>query len=199
MHRFLLAALSLAFLLDSATDVACGATIEPNTQIFFGPTGGAPANYYSRVYTDVEGHLTGAFYVFARTSSNKYSLTATTWVPGSWTIDWYLVQAGDVFSKQAIAANKFTKLYEFSTQYPKVTVGTDFYLGVSAGDGIRRRNAFGWMHIQVINNVPTMVENVMSYESLGIIVGTRRLVPEVSSITLGGFSLVGVAAFGRKK
>jgi hypothetical protein len=114
----------------------------------------------------------------------------------SWNLDeesdWYLVEAGDAFSKQSIAAGKFTPLFTTDHPYPAVSVGSDFYLGVNTGVSFEARESFGWLHLR-LNNVAalTMVENVVAYDSPGIIVGTTTVVPEPSTIALLGFSLLG--------
>jgi hypothetical protein len=94
--------------------------------------------------------------------------------------DWYVVQPGDIFSPATIQAGLFPPLVTFSEfNYPPVNVGrVEFYLGVSTGQGFdipEDRTAFGWVHLRRVNQFETrlmMVENVMSYDSPGIIVGT---------------------------
>jgi hypothetical protein len=100
--------------------------------------------------------------------------------------DWYLTSAGDVFSAATIDAGLFPLLTDavarMSATTP-VSVGPDdFYLGVRTGFGFTadrpNRTAYGWVHLRSVNGLLTMVENVMSYDSRGIIVGTTTVVPE---------------------
>lgn len=109
-------------------------------------------------------------------------------------MDVYLVKPGDVFSPTNIQAGSFPKVF---VVYPPaaatVTVGAgDFYFGISTGVGtipnpqyyVPNRTAFGWVHIHPISgNSVAMVDNVMSYNSPGIIVGTTTLVPEPATIS----------------
>lgn len=60
----------------------------------------------------------------------------------------------------------------------------EFYLGVRTGAGFGgnpvppNRTAYGRVHLRPVNGVLSMVENVMSYNSRGVIVGTTSVVPE---------------------
>jgi hypothetical protein len=107
--------------------------------------------------------------------------------------DWYLVQPGDVFSATTINAGKFPLIFNTTPlQNGEVPVGSgDFYLGVRTGRGFEgtignpgppRRDAYGWVHLRPVSGVLTMVGNVMSYNSRGIIVGTKTVVPEPSTV-----------------
>lgn len=95
--------------------------------------------------------------------------------------DWYVVDRGDTFSEST--ADTFPAVYvNYSGMSPvPVEVGLeDFYLGIrTSGD---RRTAYGWVHLRPSNGVLSMVQNVMSYNSRGIIVGTTTVVPEPPSI-----------------
>lgn len=99
--------------------------------------------------------------------------------------DWFLVQPGDTFSRATINAGQFPTIINILPPPlgGEVTVGSgEFYLGVSTGmwfgPDMRSRTAYGWVHLRPVDGVLTMVENVMSYNSPGIIVGTTTLVPE---------------------
>ncbi len=114
--------------------------------------------------------------------------------------DWFLVQPGDVFSRSTIDAGEFPTIINLVPRpivMGEVTVGSDeFYLGVSTGKGtnaqhIPYRTAYGWVHLRPVDGVLTMVENVMSYNSRGIIVGTTTVVPEPAA-----WALVSIAGLG---
>ena len=105
--------------------------------------------------------------------------------------DWYLVKPGDTFSVNTIRAGQFPLLLEVTPQIngETVTVGPgEFYLGVRTGVGFTNnrpnRTAYGWVHLRPVDGVLTMVENVMSYNSQGIIVGTTTVVPEPHAVVL---------------
>jgi hypothetical protein len=106
--------------------------------------------------------------------------------------DWFLVQPGDAFSRATINAGQFPTIINLIPPPAggEVTVGSgEFYLGVSTGSWMtspdeRPRTAYGWVHLRPVNGVLTMVSNVMSYNSPGIIVGTTTLVPEPATCVL---------------
>jgi hypothetical protein len=80
---------------------------------------------------------------------------------------------------------------------PPTTVGSgDFHLGLALEyytpgpeTGL---DVFGWVHLKPVDGLLTMIENVISYDSPGIIVGTMEIVPEPN---VGGL-LVPTAATG---
>lgn len=103
-------------------------------------------------------------------------------------LDMFVVQPGDVFSIATADAGLFPEVTDIDPPPPggPAIVGTgDFYLGVRTGlgftNGRPNRTAYGWAHIHPGNGDLTMIENVMSYNSSGIIVGTTTVVPEPSS------------------
>ena len=108
--------------------------------------------------------------------------------------DWYLVNAGDVFSMENILSGSFQNFIKYdpvpSPSYPyRVNIGSsDFYLGVATGvdhsGALPERNAFGWVHF-ANNGLGTisMIDNAVIYGSSGVIVGTTS-VPEPSSLSL---------------
>jgi hypothetical protein len=126
--------------------------------------------------------------------------------------DWFLVEPGDVFSAATIAGGQFPIL--FDSNWPNtplggpLTVGAgEFYLGVRTGVGFGgspgnpgppNRNAYGWVHLRPENGVLTMVENVMSYNSRGIVVGTTTVVPEPASLEIVLFGVGMIAARRRR-
>jgi hypothetical protein len=137
----------------------------------------APNTDYTEVYFDYDG---------TRVAFNNTLLDES--------MDVYIVKAGDVFSPANIQAGLFPKVFVVypSTTSSVVVSSGDFYLGVSTGQGIANipgtyipnRTAFGWVHLHPISvNSVSMVDNVMSYNSPGIIVGTTTLVPEPATIS----------------
>jgi hypothetical protein len=106
--------------------------------------------------------------------------------------DWFLVQPGNIFSDATIQAGQFPAILNVlpPPQGGEVTVGPgEFYLGIRTGRGFvgpgqPRRNAYGWVHLRPENGALTMVQNVMSYNSRGIIVGTTTVVPEPAALAL---------------
>jgi hypothetical protein len=112
--------------------------------------------------------------------------------------DWYVMNAGEEFSKQAILNGLPSPLVISAVISPPVTVGfeQEFYLGVNTGLGFESgfRNVFGWVLLKPIGGVLTMVDNAVSYDSQGIIVGTTTVVPEPSATAIfvgAALSLVG--------
>jgi PEP-CTERM motif len=143
---------------------------------------------------------TGVYFKFDGTNVSASSLAAI--INGSGQVidtgsNWYVVHAGDIFSRSEINTGKFSPLVEFGpTFYPSVNVGTEFYVGVSTGqgfDGPQDRTVYGWAHLRQQDGFMTMIENVMSYDSPGIIVGTTTLVPEPGTIALVGLGIVMLA------
>ena len=110
--------------------------------------------------------------------------------------DWFLVQPGDIFSAATINAGQFPAIVNVTPEIKgsEVTVGPgEFYLGLRTGRGFANsrpnRNAYGWVHLRPDNGVLTMVGNVMSYNSRGIIVGTTTIVPEPTALAMAGVGL----------
>ncbi len=124
--------------------------------------------------------------------------------------DWFLVEPGDTFSRATINAGQFPTIINVlppprfmpPEQLGEVTVGSgEFYLGVSTGmwigPDLRSRTAYGWVHLRPVDGVLTMVENVMSYNSRGIIVGTTTVVPEPAAWAL--VTIAGLACLFRRR
>ena len=194
--------------------VAFGATIVPNTNLTLTPISEPDpfdefgTNYVMRIEQDVFGDFTEISFAFKQTSATGYSLDVT-WVNLDQSADLYLVEPGDSFSKEGIAGNEFIPLFIADLFKSSVTVSSDFYLGVNtgkmAGD---RRDAFGWVHFKVLamplpfpafdDDVLIMVENAMSYDSPGIIVGTHTVVPEPSTIALTSIAFVTLVTLRRR-
>ncbi|QDT71678.1 PEP-CTERM sorting domain-containing protein [Lacipirellula limnantheis] len=186
-----------------------GATIVPNTNLAWHPVmepeyqDELGTNYMARVDQDLFGDYTGLSFAFKQVSATEYSLGATL-VTLDEESDWYLVEAGDSFSKAGIEGNEFTSIFTTDHWFPAVTVGTDFYLGVNTGKG-DRRDVFGWAHFQVVamplpfpsdDDVLIMVENVMSYGGVGIIVG---VVPEPATIALTSIAFISLITLRRRR
>jgi hypothetical protein len=69
----------------------------------------------------------------------------------------------------------------YSTPFHGGEVGFgDFYLGIWTPFSSSEQS-FGWVHLAPVNGVLTMINNVMSYKSPGIVIGTKTIVPESTS------------------
>ena len=161
-----------------------------------GPIAGSPpVDYGLLVDQDVFGDFTGTWFELGSLQAD-YSLVVKTFHLDDGA-DWYLVEAGDAFTPAAINANEFTTLLKWGQKSPPVAVGEDFYLGVNTGNSVPDlRNAFGWVHFKVVDDVLTMVGNAMSYESPGIVVGTSVIVPEPSTV---GLALAAMTFLARRR
>jgi hypothetical protein len=118
--------------------------------------------------------------------------------------DWFLVQPGDVFSAATVNAGQFPAIMNLSPppHGGEVAVGSgEFFLGVrTAGNppgNYFNRTTYGWVRLRPENGVLTMVENVMSFNSRGIIVGTATVVPEPLAIVSIGLGISLLAVFTR--
>ncbi len=109
--------------------------------------------------------------------------------------DWYSVGLGDEFSVANIANGDFLALHQsWPAEHNDLNVSGYFYLGVATSQGTSERDIFGWVRLQNIGGVVSMVDNAVSYAGTGIIVGTTQAVPEPASvvmISLGGVVIVG--------
>ncbi len=177
----------LALLALLVPGVVCGATVVPDTKIAFGPVSSPFADYRARVDQDLLGDYTETSFSFNQISATEYSLGVTL-VALDEEADWYLVEAGDLFTKESIAGGEFTPLFTTDQWFPAVTVGSDFYLGVNTGNwagdvgGFETRDVFGWVHLRVVAGDLVMVGNVLSFGG-GLVVG----VPEPSCFALACF------------
>jgi hypothetical protein len=101
--------------------------------------------------------------------------------------DWYLVSAGDIFSKETKGA--YPAMFVDRDWGPPVAVGTsDFYLGVN----LDILGAYGWVQLRPMDDMMTMVANAIAYDSRGIVVGTTQVVPEPISRVMLSVALAGV-------
>jgi hypothetical protein len=118
-------------------------------------------------------------------------------------IDLFLVQPNDVFSSLTVQTESIPVIHNLvpPKSSPPVPVGTtDFYLGVRTGLGfvppftpdhvVPNRDVYGWVHLRPLNGVLTMVENVVSYNSRGIVVGATTVVPEPTSSALVAIAML---------
>jgi hypothetical protein len=173
-----------------------------NLQLEVGPFGIFDGNVVFNVWQDLnktDFTRAGFFYDGENLTPDEINLDEGT--------DWYLVKPGDTFSKSTIAAGKFPFFQFFGNPpHDSIPVGyQDFYLGVATQACLLchlpnippnpGRTVFGWVHVRPIPAPAPfyvgleMVENVMSYDSLGIIVGTTRAIPEPRTIALAGCGL----------
>lgn len=177
-------------------------TVVQNSNVQFGSS--IPGNFHGSNYEfllcqDAAAiDYTGAFFKYANPTIQLVDLLLD---EGT---DWYVVRPGDVFGPSQIQAGAFAKVFEVRLPWvfpqPAADVGSsDFWLGVatSRGGAFKSRTAFGWVHMRPTIPFPgfnelVMVENVMSYDSGGIIVGTTTTVPEPGVVTL---ILIGLSAF----
>jgi hypothetical protein len=196
MNRVLaLVAACVVLLVPSLADAT---TVLTNTNISLSADGGV-ADYVLTVYQDVAG--TDPTSVFFDYDGTNVEIIA-------WNIDeesdWYLVDAGDEFSKQNIRSGLFTVL--FTTDWPRgpISVGSgDFYLAVNTGQGFDasgpNRDHFGWIAVSSPMTGLVQSGNAMAYSSNGIVVGTVIPVPEPSTLMLAAIGLVGIAAGRRRR
>jgi hypothetical protein len=102
-------------------------------------------------------------------------------------IDAYLVQPGDAFSHNTIA--KFPVIISGSKWGHQLLVGDEFWVGLSPlVPGLARKH-FGWAHLKKVGPALTLVDQTFALNSDGIIVGTRNVVPESTSLALLGVLL----------
>jgi hypothetical protein len=164
-------------------------------------SGQPPANYAFTVYQNIAG--TDPTSVFFKYDGSHMQAINTNIDQGS---DWYIVHSGDEFSRANVAAGQFPTLIQVSPGTPipgpSLTVGTgDFWLGVATGTVLfGERTVYGWVHLHPTAPFSTtlqMVDNVMTYNSLGVIVGTTTaLVPEPSSIAMAACALASCLSGG---
>lgn len=127
--------------------------------------------------------------------------------------DWYVVELGEEFGAASIAANDHTIITAAGERDrgPVSVGGTDFYLGVSTGQGFDRpnpdptndfplpnRDVFGWVHLRDNGGTLEFISSAVAYGSEGIIVGTTTAIPEPATST-GVLLLAPVAAISRSR
>jgi hypothetical protein len=161
-----------------------------------GPFPGVPdANYAATIFQDAgASDFTSAWFYYDGTGLRGISENLD---EGS---DWYVVGPGQVFSNHTIQQGLFAPLITQGPNFhPPVAVasGQDIYLGVASSGGYVDRDVFGWVLLRPIGaSVPpiltptlTMIDNAMSYDSEGIIIGTGTAVPEPGAALLAAFGV----------
>ncbi|MDP0492011.1 MAG: hypothetical protein Q7Q71_13255 [Verrucomicrobiota bacterium JB023] len=117
-------------------------------------------------------------------------------------VDTFVVDAGDRFSRGSILGGEFYELVWAQTYY----LPQDFYLGVLTpsreldGPIVSQPPfdpAFGWLRIQNTNGVLSLVDHAIAYDSEGIVVGSTTAIPE-PEISVFLF-LVGFAAITNRR
>jgi hypothetical protein len=177
------------------------AVLVPNANIQFSNSGDhPPANYTAVVNQNNAADLTQAWFQLSGNASSGYSFGLTTYLTDEGA-DWYWVSNGEVFSKQTISDHIWMDNLAFPFSTSPRPVATDFYLGVSTGNidsGPDQRDVFGWVHFKIVLGALTMVENVLAYESVGIVIGTTQTVPEPSTFAIAAASLIAVSLVRRR-
>ena len=114
--------------------------------------------------------------------------------------DWYIANAGDVFSAETIAAGHLPILYAPPVIAPPLDIPLgDFYLAISTTDfdlpyPPGGGNVFGWLELNNTGTELVAVANAVDYGDGGIIVGTTTPAPEPASllVLVGGLALLAV-------
>lgn len=142
-----------------------------NEATFFG------ANYSLTVYQDAAG--TDPTTVWLRLNGSTLSYITTNVDEGS---DWYGAQFGQPFNTGSINANLFPLLVRGTPsgfEFNDLNVDGRFFLGVNTGNsdgewsgpGLPPRNVFGWVELQNVGGTLTMLDNAVSYDGAGIVIG----------------------------
>jgi hypothetical protein len=179
----------LAILLALLGTKLHAAIVVEDSNLSWGPAslGDPDVNYGATVFQDFQARdHTAAFFDYDGTSIRGIGSNLD---EGS---DWYVVSAGQAFTKQAILEGLAAPLITFGPIFhPAVslTPGQDVYLGVVTGQGFEPddRDVFGWVQLRPGGGFPptlTIIDNAMSYFSQGIIVGTSVVVPEPNGVCL---------------
>jgi hypothetical protein len=130
--------------------------------------------------------------------------------------DYYLVNAGDQFTPENIAAGQFQTLYRsdytgFYNGSVSIPAQGDFYLGIATTGPDpydqttwpfpypSNRNVWGWAHFSNSASGLTLLGSAVAYGEPGIVVGTLTAVPEAGSSALMALGLLGVAGAVRAK
>jgi hypothetical protein len=185
-----------------APSLAGATTVVTDTNILLSD-GEVGADYTLTVYQDTAG--TDPTSIFFDYDGTNVEVVA-------WNLDevsdWYVVAAGDEFTRQNIVGGLFTAI--FTTDGPRgpIPVGSgDFYLGVSTGQGWNgpgppsppNRDSFGW--VELTNTVGGLANagNAIAYDAEGILVGTTIPIPEPSTALLFATGLAVVAVTQRRR
>lgn len=162
---------------------------------------GGDSNYSLRTGTPPFGDDGTA--VFLQYDSTRVVITGGLADEGA---NFFIVQPGDRVSKSPILAHEFPPLTHPNGYQHN---GNDFYIGIAAPlmqwqqfppqELPYMPNEFGWVHLQPDGDQLRMLANVMSYESLGIIVGTSTLVPEPTTAAMAVTGVTAIAFLRRRK
>ena len=184
-----------------APSLASATTVVTDTNILLSDDGGA-ADYTLTVYQDAAG--TDPTSIFFDYDGANVEVVA-------WNLDevsdWYVVGAGDEFTRQNIVGGLFTAIFTIDGPRGPIPVGSgDFYLGVSTGQGYDgpgppsppNRDSFGW--VELTNAVGGLANagNAIAYDAGGILVGTAIPIPEPSTALLLASGLAALAV-GRRR
>jgi hypothetical protein len=159
---------------------SASAAITPDTQILFS---GSNSDYLGTISQTLANDPTSVWF--------KY--TGTTLRADMWNLDeesdWYLANAGQIFSPGTIAAQQFTKVFTIDSPAPAVTISVgDFFLAVNTGTGFAGgkpgRNVFGWVKIHNTGTTLTAVSSAVAYGEPGIMIGSTTPVQEPATLLL---------------
>jgi hypothetical protein len=176
--------------------VACSLhaqTVIQNSNLRLGPGGGG-LNYGLAVFQDIAAtDFTEIGGIYNRPT---IQVSFANLDQGS---DWYVVHPGDLFDAAHIQAGAFTKLT--LGPFPANVGQSDFWLGVATGEiQFGPRTVFGWVQLHPLSDTQLMmVENAVSYDSPGIIVGTTTLVPEPASASMFLCAIARVLSVRRRR
>jgi hypothetical protein len=179
-----------------ASELSAAVVIE-DANLSWGPDGPFPGvpdgNYRAKVFQDAgaSDHTSAWFHY---DGSSIRGITANL-DQGS---AWYVVSAGQALTQQTIQQGLVAPLITSGPIFhPSVKLirGQDVYLGVvtGQGNGPEDRDVYGWVLLRPVGAfLPTltMIDNTMSYQSEGIIVGTSIVVPEPTHAALVGGMLL---------
>ncbi len=187
----------VALILFSAADASAQVVIDSN--ITFTPDASRPgANYFGSIQQYPDQSYTGVWFNYTGCATFGCTLQAVTTLldEGS---DWYVVRAGDDFTKDAVHNGVFPTYLDktvTTSPYPirSIPIG-DFYVGVRTGRGggwypgvpnfPDTWDIFGWVKLRNTGAQLEMISNVVAYGVQGIVIGTTQVVPEPSSLATG--------------
>jgi hypothetical protein len=116
--------------------------------------------------------------------------------------DWYLVEAGDVFSRTTIEEDRFPILFTTDNPRPPIDLPSrNFYLAAASGHvPYGERTIFGWLQLEITGTRPFLglqfVSSAVAIDSKGIVVGTHTQIPEPA--TIASFLVMAGALLARR-